>query len=162
MGYREEILTHLYRILENNSTDARIYYRLADKCKRGSLRNFFKKLSLQKRLFCRRIKYEISELERQMEQRGEHYRPGGTDTSLNTAHDTNALGKDIHGLISYCDHRERQYLELYRNLLSKTSLGDIREMLLSHKHSVQLALNEIKTLETKIHNSKNEGKINYS
>ncbi|HSP40511.1 MAG TPA: hypothetical protein VLN46_03695 [Gillisia sp.] len=161
MGYREEILIQLYRILENNISDARIYYRLADKCKRSSIKNFFKKLSLQKRIFCRRIKYEIGELERQMEQIGEKSGSERWDSSKKTFHNLPSLGKDITEMITYCDKRERQYLELYKTLLSKTNIGNIREMLLSQKHAVQLALNEMKTLETKIHNSKNE-EINYS
>lgn len=161
MRYRKEILNQLYKILENNTTDARIYYRLADKCKRSSLKYFFKKLSLQKRLFCRRIRYEIRELEKEMD----HV----NDTAFHkesiakkSFHEASLFRTDMIGLITYCYKREQQYLELYKTLLSQTHLGNIREMLLAQKHSVQLILNEIKSLETKMFDIKNEGEISYT
>jgi len=161
MGNREEILTQLYKILEKNSNDARIYYRLADNCKRSFLKNFFKKLSHQKRIFCRRIKYEIQELEKELELLEENPQiqlniPSRAIPGLPS------FRSDIIGLITYCYKRERQYLELYKNLLTKIHMGNIREMLLYQKHSVQLALNEMKNFEIKIRNGKNEGEVKYN
>ncbi len=166
MGYREDILIKLYRILEKNSTDTRIYYRLSDKCRRSILKCFFKKLSTQKRIFCRRIKYEIRELEKEIATLEE---PPNFHNDLNTSKTFTGfplVRYDVMGLIAYCNKREHQYIEIYKNLLSQTNLGNIREMLLSHKHKVQLTLNEIKTIESKIQNGKNEDKneeeINYN
>ena len=162
MRYRKEILNQLYKVLENNTTDARIYFRLADNCKRSSLRYFFKKLSLQKRLFCRRIGYEIRELEKEIE-----YVNGNTvfqkeNIAKKSIHEISLLSADMIGLITYCYKREQEYLELYKTLLSQTNLGSIREMLLSQKHSVQLILNEINSLRKKVPNIKNDGEISYS
>ncbi len=161
MGYREEILNQLYRILDNNTTDARIYYRLADKCRRSTLKLFFKKLSLQKRIFCRRIKYEIRELEREIELISEKPIYPNEIIPKKSIPEPPSLKTDVLSLITYCYRREQQYLEIYKKLLSQTNLDSIREMLLSQKHAVQLALNEIKTFETN-QNERNQGEINYS
>lgn len=162
MGYRDKILKQLYEVLENNTSDARIYYRLADRCNRSSLKYFFKKLSLQKRLFCRRLNYEIRELEKEMEFIGENNIFQYESSTKKSFEGIPTSRGDISGLVAYCYNQEQQYLEQYKTLLSKTYLGGIREMLLSQKHSIQLILNEIRSLETKMHNLKNEGEINYS
>lgn len=162
MGYREEILKQLYKVLEYNSVDARMYFRFADKCKPTSLKYFFKKLSLQKRLFCRRISYEIRELEREIELISEKSIYHKEVTIPKSFSEVISIKKDGAGLIKYCYNREQQYIELYKSLISQTHFGSIREMLLSQKFYIQLILNEIKNLETKQLNIKNEGKINYS
>lgn len=162
MGYREEILIQLYRILENNNTDARIYYRLGDKCKKASLTFFFKKLSLQKRIFCRRINYEISELEKEIQQISEVSKFEKFTISKKAFQPIPSLKDYTRDLLNYCYNREQEYLELYKNLLSQTDRGNIREMLLNQKHSLLLVIDEIKALETKIYDGKNERKVNYS
>lgn len=161
MEKREQILKQLYKILENNKTDARIYYRLADNCKRPALKFFFKKLSLQKRIYCRRIRYEIRELEREMEILFGNSKPL-EDIQKREITVLPSKERDGIGLINYCYKRENHYLELYENLLSRTYLGNIREMLLSQKHSIHLILNEIRAIENKLFNGKNEGEIKIS
>lgn len=161
MENREKILTQLYIILEKNKADARIYYRLADKCKRAFLKNFFKKISYQKRIYCRRISYEIRELETALTNKvgfdlhSQLSNPG-------TFHGFPSLKTDTNGFLKYCYKKEQEYFTLYKSLLSITHLGDIREMLINQKHSAQLVLNEIKTMQSKIQPGRMEGEVNYS
>jgi len=162
MGGREEILSQLYKILDNNNNDIRIYYRLAEMSKRSSLRVFFKNLSYQKRIFCRRIRYEIRELENSKALiPGQEIKTGNL-SKLKSFQGLPTLKADIKGLMMYCYKKEQEYLHLYKNLLSNTHLGNIREMLLNQRHAVQLSLNEIKMLENKYNYEKNEGEVNYS
>ncbi len=161
MAYRKEILIHLYRILEKNATDARVYFRLADKCNRSTLKCFFKKLSLQKRYFCRRIRYEIGELEKEIEIIEEKSPLKSVTFSGNTFTGSFSSQNEMRGIINYCYEREREYLEMYQILLSKTNMGNIREMLLSQKHSVKLGLNELNTIENRLYKAENEKEMKF-
>lgn len=162
MGKREEILEQLHKILEKNSNDARIYYRLAENCNRSFLTNFFKKLSYQKRIFCKRIRYEIKELEKEIKILEENPTATFKNPSSPALQVVPTLRNELYDLIPYCYKKEQQYVELYKNLLSKTHLGSIREMLLYQKHMVQLVLNEMKNFDSQIQNGKNEEEINYN
>lgn len=162
MGEREEILSQLYRILDKNTNDVRVYYRLAEKCKRTFLKNFFKKLSHQKRIFCRRIRYEIRELEKEIALIREYGYEPSKIPKQEASHGLPSFKADMKGLIKYSHRREQEYLHLYKTLLSNTHLGNIREMLLNQRHAVQLTLNEIQTLEHKINYEKNGGEVSYS
>lgn len=67
MAYRTDILNLLYKILFRTYTDSRMYYIAAEKCNRLIYKNFFRKLSHQKRCFCKRIKYEIQVQEKEIQ-----------------------------------------------------------------------------------------------
>lgn len=161
MKNREDILSHLYYILDKNTHDIRIYYRLADKTKRSFLKNFFRRLSHQKRVFCRRIRFEIKELENEhsLIDKREKTIPIKPDTG--TIHGLPSFKTDIKDLIVYSYKREQEYLRVYKDLLSNTHLGNIREMLLNQKHAVQMTINDLKTIEKKFNFEKNQGEINY-
>lgn len=156
MRYRKDIIEHLYMILSKNINDGKIYQNASERCKRLLFKNFFKKLSHQKRSFCKRIKYEISILEDEVLAMG-----GELKERSNTHYDIKTtvlpvfrLEKD--GLIKECYRREKENLQLYNTLLSKICVGQIREMLLFHKHSVKLILNEIESMGLKVYDEKNE------
>ncbi|UJH91057.1 hypothetical protein LZ575_20735 [Antarcticibacterium sp. 1MA-6-2] len=55
------------------------------------------------------------------------------------------------GLIKECYRREKQNIGFYNSLLSRISMGQIREMLLFQKHSMQLILNEIESMGLKLY-----------
>ena len=158
----EEIISLLYKILDNNTEDIRIYYRLADKAKRSFLKNFFRKLSYQKRVFCRRIRFEIKELENELALIGVKDKTISNKPETRNIHGLPSFKADFKGLVMYSYKREQEYLHIYKALLSNTHLGNIREMLLNQKHAVQLTLNELKTIEIRYNFEKNEGEINYS
>src|SRR5690606_29796621 len=109
MKDREEILSQLYKILDKNTNDIRIYYRLADKCKRSFIKNFFRKLSHQKRIFCRRIRFEIKELEMELALISDN----GKTINLphqGSFHGLPAFKADMKSLITYSYKREQEYL----------------------------------------------------
>src|SRR5690606_7094978 len=137
MKEKEEILSQLYKILDKNTNDIRIYYRLADKCKRSFLKNFFKKLSHQKRIFCRRIRFEIKELEMEWALIWDNSKTTNMPRQR-TFHGLPVFKADMKSLITYSYTRELEHLHLYKTLLSKTHLGNIREMLLHQRHAIQL------------------------
>lgn len=156
MRSRKEIIENLYMILAKSIYDGRIYQNASERCKRLLFKNFFRKLSHQKRSFCKRIKYEISVLEDEVLSMG-----GELKNRENTANDTKPtvlpvfrLEKD--GLIKECYRREKENLIIYNSLLSKICIGQIREMLLFQKHSVTLILNEIESMGLKVYDEKNE------
>lgn len=156
MRYRKDIIEHLYMILAKNIHDGKIYQNASERCKRLLYKNFFRKLSHQKRSFCKRIKYEISVLEEEVLAMGgelnnrenKHYEIKPTVLPVFR------LEKD--GLMKECYRREKENLTLYNTLLSKICVGQIREMLLFQKHSVKLILNEIESMGLKVYDEKNE------
>lgn len=158
MRHREEILDHLYEILSRNYFDGKIYSHAAESCKRLSFKNFFRKLSHQKKTFCKRIKYEIQVLQHEI------VLMGGELSSVKRKwkdHELSILPVFRHerdGLIKECYRREKESIELYKKLLSKISLGHLREMLLFQKHSVQLILNEIETMGLKAYDERENEK----
>lgn len=156
MRYRKDIIEHLYMILAKNIHDGKIYQNASERCKRLLFKNFFRKLSHQKRSFCKRIKYEISVLEDEVLSMG-----GELKERENFHYEIKPqvlpvfrLEKD--GLIKECYRREKENLVLYNTLLSKICVGQIREMLLFQKHSVKLILNEIESMGLKVYDEKNE------
>lgn len=156
MRYRKDIIEHLYMILAKTIQDGKTYQNASERCKRLLFKNFFKKLSHQKRSFCKRIKYEISVLEDEVLAMG-----GELTQRISTQYEIKPtilpvfrLEKD--GLIKECYRREKENLVLYNTLLSKICVGQIREMLLFQKHSVKLILNEIESMGLKVYDEKNE------
>src|SRR5690606_1605382 len=98
---REEIISLLYKILDNNTEDIRIYYRLADKAKRSFLKNFFRKLSYQKRVFCRRIRFEIKELENELALIGVKDKTISNKPETRIIHGLPSFKADVKGLVMY-------------------------------------------------------------
>lgn len=159
MLYRKEILDMLYKILSRNYFDGRLYINASERCQRLLFKNFFRKLSHQKRCFCKRIKYEIQILERELLFNGEEFTPLEDKwKELNTAV-LPVIRVEREGLIKDCYRREKQNLLVYNNLLGRISMGNIREMLLFQKHSIQLILNEIESMGLKIYDLQEEGRI---
>lgn len=155
MGYREDTIGLLYKVLAKNFLDGRVYISASESSKRLLFKNFFRKLAHQKRTFCKRIKYEIEVLENEILAMGGKIKvyPDWED------HHSPILPvfrveKD--GLIKECYRREKQNIGFYNNLLSRISLGQIREMLLFQKHSMQLILNEIESMGLKIFHDQEE------
>lgn len=165
MRHLEKTISLLYSILEMNYRDYRIYSNASKHCKRLLFRNFFTKVADQKKSFCKRIKMEIEFLENQGNLKGQrevtfkHKLENIQDIILPVFQ----IEKD--GNIKECYRRERQNIGLYQNLLSKISLGNIREMLLFQKHSIQLILQEIEgfglNIYQDIETENNEGEIKY-
>lgn len=155
MRYRKDIIEYLYMILAKNIHDGKTYQNASERCKRLLFKNFFRKLSHQKRSFCKRIKYEITVLEDEVLAMGgklnERHRAYGDNPTILPVF---RLEKD--GLIKECYRREKENLVLYNTLLSKICIGQIREMLLFQKHSVKLILNEIESMGLKVYDEKNE------
>ncbi len=156
MRYRKDIIEYLYMILAKNIHDGKIYQNASERCKKLLFKNFFRKLSHQKRSFCKRIKYEISVLEDEVRLMG-----GEINEIKRGPYEHNPpvlpvfrLEKD--GLIKECYRREKENLSLYNTMLSKICVGQIREMLLFQKHSVKLILNEIDSMGLKVYDEKNE------
>ncbi len=143
MGHLEKTTSLLYSILEKNYRDFRIYSNASKHCKRLLFRNFLLKVAHQKKSFSKRIEQEIESLENQNNIKGE----GKTNLRREWKNIPGPvlpvfrIEKD--GIIKECYRRERQNIGLYQNLLSRISLGEIREMLLFQKHSIQLTLQEI-------------------
>lgn len=162
MGYREIAVELLYNLLIANLRDGRYYSQAGESSKRLLYKNFFKKLAHQKRSFCRRIKYEIEVLQKEIEAMGGikiHREIDSIPEVKVSALPVFRTEKD--GLIKDCYRREKDKIHLYNTLLSRICVGQIREMLLFQKHSVQLILNEIEAMGLKIYlrqdNEKNEG-----
>ncbi len=143
MRHLETTISLLYSILEKNYRDFRIYSNASKHCKRLLFRNFLMKVSHQKKSFCKRIKLEIEFLENQKKIQGNEkiISKGELKDIRDPVLPVFRIEKD--GIIKECYRRERQNIGLYQNLLSKISLGGIREMLLFQKHSIQLILQEI-------------------
>ena len=143
MRHLETTISLLYSILEKNYRDFRIYSNASKHCKRLLFRNFLMKVSHQKKSFCKRIKLEIEFLENQKKIQGNEkiISKGELKDIQDPVLPVFRIEKD--GIIKECYRRERQNIGLYQNLLSKISLGGIREMLLFQKHSIQLILQEI-------------------
>lgn len=162
MRHRTEIVGLLYKILAKTYFDSRIYRLSAENCKRLLFKNFFRKLSHQKLSFFKRNKYEIQVLEKEISSMGgqlkqsiEEWKEEATSPILPV------FRTEKNGLIKDCYRREKENLELYNNLLSRISVGQIREALLFQKHSVQLILNEIETMGLRVFDEKSEGEKNY-
>lgn len=162
MEEKEEILIQLYKILHKIAGDKRIYYRLSEQCKQSFLRNFYMKLSHQKRSFYRRIRYEIKELEKEILLNKENGLKNVPIIGKESFHGLPSFRFDMNTLIKYSIKKEQEYLHIYKTLLSITHLGNIREMLLNQRHAVQLNLNEIRSIENKNDYGKNEEQLNYS
>lgn len=143
MRHLEKTTGLLYSILEKNYHDYRIYYNASKHCKRLLFRNFFVKVAHQKKSFCKRIKLEIEFLENQSNREGQGKLISQRDWKNDEGPILPVFRIEKDGLIKECYRRERQNIGFYQNLLSKISLGGIREMLLFQKHSIQLILQEI-------------------
>lgn len=150
MGYRENTIELLYKILAKCYLDGRVYKNAAENTRKLHHKNFFRKLALQKKSFCKRIKQEINNLQQEI------LLIGGEAPVRNNWKDKNSpilpvFRSERDGLIKECYRREKQNLGMYNNMLSKISLGKIREMLLYQKHTLQLILNEIDALGLRIY-----------
>ncbi len=158
MGYREKIIELLYKILIKTYLDGRVYKNAAENSRKLHHKNFFRKLALQKKSFCKRIKGEIEKLQQEISLMG------GEPPVRKNWKDKNSpilpvFRSERDGLIKECYRREKQNVGMYNNMLSKISLGRIREMLLFQKHSLQLILNEIEALGLRIYeNGEDENK----
>lgn len=161
MGYREDILQHLYKILTKNYGEGKLYQSSAENCKRLLFKNFFRKLSHQKRSFCRRIKYEIQVLENEIRLLGGEPSTNIEDWKFKGEPILPVFRTEKDGLIKECYRREMENISLYNNLLSRICVGQIREMLLFQKHSIQLILNEIESMGLKVYEERNESEIKY-
>lgn len=155
MGYREDTIGLLYKVLAKNFLDGRVYISAAESSKRLLFKNFFRKLAHQKRTFCKRIKYEIEVLENEI------LLMGGEIQTYPDWEDHHSpilpvFRAEKDGLIKECYRREKQNIEFYINLLSRISIGQIREMLLFQKHSIQLILNEIEAMGLKLYDGREE------
>lgn len=160
MRYPKDIVGQLYMILTKTSEDDKIYLHASERCKRLLYKNFFRKLSHQKRSFCKRIKYEISFLENEIVKMGGVLNDRSVETQkVDPVLPVIRFEKD--GLIKDCYRGEKLNIGLYNTLLSKISMGQIREMLLFQKHSIQLILNEIESMGLKVYDEENENKPNF-
>lgn len=143
MRHLEKTISLLYSILERNYHDFRIYSNASRHCKRLIFRNFLGKVAHQKKSFCKRIKLEIDFLENQNNIEGHRENISKRDWKNIERPILPVFRIEKDGIIKECYRREKQNIGLYQNLLSKISLGGIREMLLFQKHSIQLILQEI-------------------
>ena len=143
MRHLETTISLLYSILEKNYRDFRIYSNASKHCKRLLFRNFLMKVSHQKKSFCKRIKQEIESLERQKNMKTDPKNITGREWKNIPGSVLPVFRTEKDGIIKECYRREKQNIGLYQNLLSRISLGNIREMLLFQKHSIQLILQEI-------------------
>lgn len=160
MGYREKTIELLYRILAKNYLDGRVYKNAAENSRKLHHKNFFRKLAMQKKSFCKRIKGEIEKLQHEISLMG------GEAPVRNNWKDKNSpilpvFRSERDGLIKECYRREKQNVGMYNNMLSKISLGRIREMLLFQKHSLQLILNEIEALGLRIYENSEDENTNF-
>jgi hypothetical protein len=129
MGYREKTIEHLYKILAKNYLDGRIYKNAAENSRKLHHKNFFRKLALQKKSFGKRIMKEIENLQQDI------HLLGGEVPVRNNWKDKNSpilpvFRSERDGLIKECYRREKQNIGMYNNMLTKISIGQIREMLL--------------------------------
>lgn len=143
MRHLEKTINLLYSILEKNYRDYRIYSNNSKHCKRLLFRNFLFKIAHKKKSFCKRIKKEIEFLESQGNTNGQRKIISNRKLGAIQGPILPVFQIEKDGMIKECYRRERQNIGLYQNLLSKISLGNIREMLLFQKHSIQLTLQEI-------------------
>lgn len=165
MRHLEKTISLLYSILEKNYRDYRIYSNNSKHCKRLLFRNFFFKIADQKKSFCKRIKKEIEFLENQENLAGQRKVISKRKLEAIQGPILPVFQIEKDGMIKECYRRERQNIGLYQNLLSKISLGNIREMLLFQKHSIQLAIQEIEGFGLNIYEDleteNNEGEKKY-
>lgn len=155
MGYREKTIELLYKVLAKNFLDGRVYSTAAENSKKLFFKNFFRKLAQQKQAFCKRIKYEIDFLQEEIRSMG------GEVNDQTRWKDTQSpilpvFRSERDGLIKECYRREKQNIGMYNNMLSRISIGQIREMLLFQKHNMQLLINEIESMGLKIYEEMDE------
>lgn len=155
MGHREDTIGLLYKVLAKNFLDGRVYISAAESSKRLLFKNFFRKLAHQKRTFCKRIKYEIEVLENEILLMGGEIKTY-PDWEDHHSPILPVFRAEKDGLIKECYRREKQNIGFYCNLLSRISIGQVREMLLFQKHSMQLILNEIESMGLKIYQDHEE------
>lgn len=158
MGYRENIIDHLSKLMAKNYLDGRLYINAAESYKRLFTKNLFRKLAHQKRTFYKKIKYEIQVLEYEILLLGGKKRKIDENFKLIEPPILPVFRTEHEGLIKECYRREKQTLGMHNNLLSKISIGKIREMLLFQKHSIQMILHDIESLGFKIYEEKDNGK----
>lgn len=156
MGYREVTIELLYKVLAKNFLDARVYINAAENSKKLLFKNFFRKLAHQKKAFCKRIQYEIEVMQEELSMMGVENTP---HTKWKDTHSTilPVFRTERDGLIKECYRREKQNIGLYNNMLSRISVGQVREMLLFQRHSLQLIVNEIESMGLKIYEDYDEG-----
>lgn len=168
MGYRRKTIQLLYAILEKNYQDGRIYSTASERCRRLFYKNFFRKLALKKRAFCKRIKYEIEVLENEVISMGEEIKMN-FNYKESAAPILPAFRLEKDGLIRDCYRREKQNIGMCNHLLTSISTGEVREMLLYQRHTLRQILQEIESLGLKIYDDhdeeisnegKSEGEIN--
>lgn len=150
MGYRENTIELLYKVLAKNFLDGRVYSSAAESSKKLLFKNFFRKLAQQKQAFCKRIKYEIDILQEEIKLMGGEVK---IQTRWKDDHSPilPVFRSERDGLIKECYRREKQNIGMYNNMLSRISIGQIREMLLFQKHNMQLIINEIESMGLKIY-----------
>ncbi len=145
--------------------DQKIYQHKAEGSKRLFFKNFFRKLSHQKKSFFKRTQQEIRQIENELELMGVEFETKDffiAERSSVTILPAYRTEKD--GSIKECYRREKRNYENYNYMLSKISKGSIREMLLFQKHSVQLILEEIESLGIRLFDGvedEHRGEINY-
>lgn len=165
MGYRENILELLYRHLDKIFIDNKVYQHAAECSKKILFKNFFRKLAHQKKSFHKRTSHEIYILENELEIMGTSFKRKEPEPLGKAVGILPAFRTEKDGFLKECFRREKRNLEQYNYLLSKICKGSIREMLLFQKHSVQLILEEMKSMGIRIYegaeDEKNRGEINY-
>lgn len=168
MGYRRKTIQLLYSILEKNYQDGRIYSTASERCKRLFHKNFFSKLALKKRAFCKRIKYEIEVLENEILSMGGEIK-SNSNWKESVAPILPVFRAEKEGLIKDSYRREKQNIGMYNHLLTRINIGEIREMLLYQRHALRQIIQEIESFGLKIYEEheddilnqgKSEGEIN--
>lgn len=121
------------------------YLWISEHSKKTKVKNFFKRLSIQKEMFCLRIENKIQNLENEL------VLIEGELEKNNTSSSCKLLQLPLHHyekneFFRKCYFRERSGLKLYEFFLKQIHAGSIRELLLFQRHHVKINLKEIESM----------------
>ncbi|WP_159039978.1 hypothetical protein [Christiangramia fulva] len=137
----DDVETLLSRLKFANAVDQRDYARVSENLSEGDLKDFFLDQEVLKGRFNQTINAEMEKLD---------LHESNTDDPLKdeSRHGSWPLAKDISGksLLEWSQHREGKALLFYEELLSHINRGEIREMLLSQKNEVRMAIEKLEAL----------------
>lgn len=137
----------LEEICEINAKDAAFYKTAFLRAKRLFFKNLYFRLYKQKEYFNDQIHKQMRKLRKEFNGSGSDLLDSALCETKEIPVQPEACPQFRNDEIFYeCNRREKRSWEEYHKALPKINHGAIREILLCHRHSIRLILNEIKII----------------
>ena len=142
------LIEALEELRSDNLVNCQFYQNAYLSCDKIYLKNIFLRLCKQKEAFNEELEKLIKELQREVHSLSQNNIPNFTSPKQIR---NSSPGFKIQGKRNFyeCFKRETKSYTQYLECLAKASDGKIREKLMSHRHKIQLVLNEMNVMGIK-------------